>query len=284
MKSHLFRISVCAWLAATRIAVGTTTVSVTDSIGDANAASVAPGGSLVVNITASADETILVIDGDLVAGTANILDLTALSYGDGWDQPGGDLAYPDPYAPPYGLDTSLHLASARPDFSTVTGSITFATITILIDASTVPGTYSLRFDTVEVADENFDTVDIADGPDYQITVTGAAPPGGGGDPVDPPVDPVDPGTGGDGGAGESEPSEPDGGGGETGGGNEPNEIPTEQPGAGTDSGNSDNPADNSEVTPTVSRPACGAGVTQAALVGLTGLFLLQGKTRRRRSR
>src|ERR1041385_8158565 len=117
------------------------TITLQDTAGDAHAVQLNPGDLYAVTLEVNATDSITTIEGDLGCSASGIVELTSESFAIGWDAPGGLLAVPAPFSPPYSLDTPLHLGSGRTNLDGQSGSFPFATLTIRIKDGAPPGQY-----------------------------------------------------------------------------------------------------------------------------------------------
>ena len=249
-------------------AAGALTMSVVTAGGADTSVSVAPGGSLSVDLRLDIqDVAIVAAQCRLVAGTANILDVTGGSYnGTDWDtglmalniEPGGL----DPLGQGFVGSGPLN-ESIGPAVVTV-----LATVHLVVDAAAPTGSYTLNVTEIVAGDTSFVDIGGVPGPDFTVVVTGSTPPGGGG--TTPPDDggttpPDDGGT-----------TPPDDGGTtppDDGGTNPPDDGGTTPPDDGTTP-----PPAGGDTTPVFS-PRCGAGMVESLALSLTVLLVSHHRRR-----
>ncbi len=260
MNNRLQGLSVVLLLAGLHSpAPGAVTMSLVTAGGSTPSVTVAPGGTFSVDIRLDIQDTLVVAaQAQFAAGTANVLDISGGTYTAAeWDASWGlsiDSMGLDPVGPaPIGsLPVADYIGPA-----TVT---VLATVHLTVDPAAPAGTYTLNLINASVGDDTFTDIDAILGPNFIVTVSGSAPPDGGG--TTPPDDggttpPNDGGT-----------DPPDDGGSEP-----PDDSGTTDPG---DDGTS--PPDDNTTIPVVGR--CGAGMVESLALSLTALILLPSRRSR----
>lgn len=257
MRYRLSTISLLAGFVAP--ASGAVTMSVLTAGGSGASVTVAPGGVFSVDIRLDIQDVVVVAaQAQLVAGAPNVLDITGGSYNAAdWDASWG-LPIDPMGLDPVGSGTIGSLPAG--DHIGPTAVTVLATIHLSVDPAAAAGTYTLNLINASVGDDTFTDIDAIVGPDFIVTVSGSAPPGGGG--TTPPDDggiapPDDGGT---------EP--PDDQGTEP-----PNDDGTDPPDDGDTSSTGDGgttPNGGNATIPTVTR--CGAGMIETLSLSLTALL------------
>lgn len=248
-------------------ASGAVTMSVLTAGGSGTSVTVAPGGTFSVDISLNIQDVLVVsAQTQLAAGAPNVLDVTGGAYNaTEWDAAWG-LPIDPMGLDPVGSGTIGSLPAG--DYIGPTAVTVLATIHLTVDPAAPAGTYTLNLINAGVGDDTFTDIDAIVGPDFIVTVSGSAPPGGGGT-----MPPDDGGT-----------TPPDDGGTQPPddqGTEPPNDGGTDPPDDGDTSGTGDGgtpPDDNNTTMPTVTR--CGAGMVETLSLSLTALLVRP----RRRSR
>jgi hypothetical protein len=248
-------------LGCTCMAAGGVTMSVVTAGGSDTSATVAPGGSFSVDLRLDIqDVAIVAAQCRLVAGTANVVDVTGGSYnGTDWDtglmaldiEPGGL----DPLGQGF-IGSGPLTGSIGPAIETV-----LATINLTVDPAAPAGSYTLNATEIVAGDTLFVDIGGVAGPDFTVVVSGTAPPDDGG--TTPPDDggttpPDDGGT-----------TPPD-----DGGTDPPDDGGTTPP---DDGGTT--PPDDGSTTPVFS-PRCGAGMVESLALSLTVLLAFHHRRRK----
>ncbi len=264
-KSAVIVLMVSASCAST--AAGAITMSVVKAGGTDTSVTVAPGGSFSVDLRLNIqDVAIVAAQCRLVAGTANILDVTGGSYnGTDWDT--GLMAL---NIEPGGLDTvSQGFVGSGPLTGTIgPGVVTvLATVDLAVDAAAPAGSYTLNVTEIIAGNTAFEDIGGVAGPDFTVVVSGGTPPGGGG--TTPPDDggttpPDDGGT-----------TPPD-----DGGTNPPDDGGTNPP----DDGGTTPPGDDGTTQPDDTGvpgigARCGAGMVESLALSLTVLLAFHHRRR-----